>query len=149
MIKHKGFTLIELLVVVAIIGILSTVVVVNLTGAKNKSSNAGIKTNLASVRSQAEVYYNQNNYTYGSYSGACPTVSGTGHIFLDPNIVAAMNAAKLNGGGSSQCWSNGNQWSASVQLRTPEGSSNHWCVDSTAAGRGVATAPTNALCPQS
>ncbi len=144
---ERGFTLIELLVVIAIIGILASVITVNLTSTKNKSSNTGIKTNLATVRSQAEVYYNQNSYVYGSYSGACPTVSGTGHVFLDPVVVSAMNAAKSASGGTAQCWANGNQWSASVQLRVPEGSANHWCVDSTAAGRGTATAPSSSLCP--
>lgn len=147
--SERGFTLIELLIVIAIIGILSVVVVINLTSAKNRSSNAGVKTNLATVRSQAEIYYNQNSFTYGTYSGACPTVSGTGHVFLNATIVSAMNAAKSASGGSATCWANGNQWSASVQLRAPEGSANHWCVDSTAAGRGVATAPSNSLCPQS
>ena len=62
----KGFTLIELLVVIAIIGILTGIVIVSITGVRNRAYDAEIKQEISQIRTDAEVYYNDNN---GSYSG--------------------------------------------------------------------------------
>lgn len=61
-----GFTLIELLVVVAIIGILSSVVVVSINAAREKGNVAAIKTTLKQLYNQAQINYTLN----GSYSGS-------------------------------------------------------------------------------
>ena len=52
-----GFTLVEMLVVIAIIGILSSVAVVNLNSARNKSKMAAIKTQLNSVIPLVQLCY--------------------------------------------------------------------------------------------
>ena len=58
--KSKGFTIIELLVVVAIIAVLAAIVLVNVTGYINQGKNAAIKGNLATVLTNAAVFYYQN-----------------------------------------------------------------------------------------
>lgn len=65
--KKEGFTLIELLVVIAIIGILSSVVLASLSGARQSAREANIIQNLSSAVTQGELYYNNN----GSYDGVC------------------------------------------------------------------------------
>lgn len=65
----KGFTLIELLVVIAIIGILATVVVVNLGGARKKARRASIVSSANEVITGWNVYSDDKAATgTGTYS---------------------------------------------------------------------------------
>ena len=72
--NNKGFTLIELLVVIAIIGLLSTLSVVALGSARQKSRNAKRVADIKQIQTALEVYFNDND----SYP---PSVTfGTGSI---------------------------------------------------------------------
>ena len=64
--NKKGFTLIELLVVIAIIGLLSTLAVVSLNGARSKARDAKRTSDLRAVQSALELYRADNN---DSFSG--------------------------------------------------------------------------------
>lgn len=64
--SNKAFTLIELLVVVAIIGILSTVVIASLNGARDKGKIATIKSTLKQLYNQAAL----NQLEKGSFAGS-------------------------------------------------------------------------------
>ncbi len=63
--KSQGFTLIEILVVVAIIGILSSVVIVSLSSTKKKGAVAFVKKSMSEIRTQANLYYAVNG-DYGT-----------------------------------------------------------------------------------
>ncbi|MFH1427616.1 MAG: prepilin-type N-terminal cleavage/methylation domain-containing protein [Patescibacteria group bacterium] len=91
--KHKGFTLIELLVVIAIIGLLSTLAVVALNNARQKSRDARRIADIKQIQTALELYFNdQNGYpveaagvtlgaaadaTLGSTSGFAAACTGT------------------------------------------------------------------------
>jgi len=70
--RNHAFTLIELLVVVAIIGILATVVIVNVSTAQTKAKDAKVRADLAQVSIAAEKYaISSTNYYIGlNCSGA-------------------------------------------------------------------------------
>lgn len=61
--KKHGFTLIELLVVIAIIGILTTLLVTNLAGARARASDTKKKGNLRELKTALHLYYT-NFHTY-------------------------------------------------------------------------------------
>ncbi len=82
--NKKGFTLIELLVVIAIIGLLSTLAVVALGSARQKSRDAKRLSDMKEVQTALELYYTDNNnyptsataITLGSTSDACLNATG-------------------------------------------------------------------------
>lgn len=53
---QKGFTLVELLVVIAIIGILSSLLVANFIGVRQRGRDAQRKSNLRQIQSAVELY---------------------------------------------------------------------------------------------
>ncbi|OGC86303.1 hypothetical protein A3D70_00370 [Candidatus Adlerbacteria bacterium RIFCSPHIGHO2_02_FULL_54_18] len=137
----KGFTLIELLVVIAIIGILAGIVLVSLGNARQKGADAGIQGNLDSIRTQAEVYANNNGYVYGTQAIDLPTTAGaacgSAGMWADPTISQATKAATNSGGSATLqgfsnriavCFSTSNFWALAVVLKTDP--TKLWCVDS-------------------
>ncbi len=58
---NLGFTLIELLVVISIIGLLSSIVLVSLNGAREKARVTKTKAELKQFYTALEMYYNDNS----------------------------------------------------------------------------------------
>lgn len=112
---QRGFTLIELLVVVAIIGILSSIVLVSLNSARQKGRDASAKGSMSSIRAAAEIYYDTNDV---SYSGVCTSL----------DVVDLIAAAERQTSEVVNCTESDDAFAASVPLNTDP---NVFCVDST------------------
>lgn len=132
----KGFTLIELLVVISIIGVLSVIVFASLNVARSKGNDASVKSNLASIKPQAEVLYD----SYGGYGvdssptafvlGTCANTADT--LFYNENIWGQISNAAAASGGLTSCMSTSvapGSWAVAVQLKQ-NSTTEAWCVDS-------------------
>lgn len=129
---NKGFTLIELLVVVAIIGVLSTIVITNLSSSREGGYDAAVQSNLKTIQTQAEVYFN-NSLNYGPVQaeGDCPT-TGTSMFYADATIRRAISSAvSANGGAAATCVASGSGNATSWAVLAPLRSGGNFCVDST------------------
>lgn len=88
--RQKGFTLIELLVVIAIIGILSTVALTSLNGARRRANDAKRISNLKEMQKAVELYYYTNGSypnTSGSWRSECAAWSSYANNNVIPGIV--------------------------------------------------------------
>lgn len=79
--QQKGFTLIELLVVIAIIALLSTLAVVALGSARQKSRDAKRLADVKQVSTALELYFTDQN----TYPTATVTLGSTAAICLGSN----------------------------------------------------------------
>ncbi len=107
----RGFTLIELLVVVAIIGVLTAVLLVNLVGIRERAADTKKKADLNQMKSAMRLYYNDNQ-SYPPNSGgsiqACNGAScaegsemnsGSGTVYM--KNVPEYDAYWVSGDGES------------------------------------------------
>ena len=96
--KRKGFTLIELLVVIAIIGLLSTLAVTALGGARKKARDARRLSDVKQIQTSLELYYSDNS-SYPDDSGLTSNRLGTGN-------GACLNSSGFSAAGCSDPYMN-------------------------------------------
>jgi len=125
-----GFTLIELLVVVSIIGVLASVVLTSLGSARGKASDVKIKSQLNSMRNQAELYSgNGAAFTTGTCVLNGGTIFDTANDGLW-NLFNGLTASTTRCGSNLGPPSSGTAWAVAAQT-----ASGAWCVDSTGVAR--------------
>lgn len=77
--KQKAFTLIELLVVIAIIGLLASIVMINLNKARGKARDARRLSDMREIRIALEMFYDAK----GRYPGSSDGISNGGEYVGD------------------------------------------------------------------
>ena len=115
---RKAFTLIEILIVVVILGILAAVVIPQFTNAADEANNAGVRTQLQTLRSQVELYRAENGaYPDLANSGWTPLING-GYLPGPPKNP--LTGSSSFGTGATDGWQFGpfevdskNMWAAS------------------------------------
>ena len=137
-----GFTLIELLVVVAIIGLLSTIILVNTNDARFKAQDANIQSTMHQVRNAAEFIYGQNGE---SYDLVCEETDNT--LNDSGELGAAERAIKReNGNQNVTCLESADKkdFAVSSPMRAQQG--KHWCIESAGLSREIDNQITMATC---
>jgi prepilin-type N-terminal cleavage/methylation domain-containing protein len=156
----RGFTLVELLVVIAIIGILATLLLLQLGVARAKARDAKRIADVNQVRTAIELYYDDNGGNYPSadlYSGATNVAMikymSAGKLPVDPldALVKYQYAWNVSGNKTLQfqIWSNLEQNNASAFSADTDIDSTLWtggnkidgsketCTDATTTGPGA------------
>lgn len=152
-----GFTLIELLIVIVVIAILSSIVLVSITGVREGAVDAANRAELAQLSILAEKY----RFGEGDFENFCTSTDnndsaqatiavinkrgGAGTADADPKVVACNVS------------DNKKAWAAFIALQDPGTDYNAYCVDSTGkrgnvnqgtvSGGLFTTAPTVTACP--
>lgn len=104
--KYRGFTLVELLVVVAIIGLLVTMVIINIQNSKQKARDARRVSDINNIATALALYHNDNN-AYPVYTGnltgsdvvstALRNAQQISAVPLDPLNIDSTNCGFLSG----------------------------------------------------
>jgi len=121
--NKKGFTLIELLVVIAIIGILASIVLVSLGGARSKARDARRESDIRQIATAMEMYYSDHEAyldddatptSIGTYMDSVPTDPSTGAAYgwvnncdqagVDAGRCTAKSTDSCTPGDPSQCF---------------------------------------------
>ena len=119
---NKGFTLIELLVVIAVIGILSSIVLISLSGAQDAARDARAKASLSQLRSIAQMATVGDP---GNYTGVCTEIQAA-EAYDDLEDMA----------GDATCGSSASTFCIQI---TGLSDGSTWCADTERVASGTCT----------
>lgn len=136
--NSEGFTLIELLVVLAVIGLLTSIILVALKDTRDKGKDAAIMRELAQVRIVSQLILVGN----GQYNNLCDASNtlNNGNGDLDK---LETKIKSLNGNQNVICYASGNTYCVSSPLVY----GTVFCIDSEGIASTVKTCdPTDKIC---
>jgi len=90
--RQRGFTLIELLVVIAIIGLLASIILVALNGARQKSRDATRLADVKEISTAMEAFYNDAS----SYPTGTGYTSGSGALLGTAQLLSVTSKGTFN-----------------------------------------------------
>ena len=144
--RNEGFTLIELLVVIAIIGLLASIVLVSLGGARNKAKDARIIAEMGQIRALAEMIYASD----GDYDNVICTQADMKSLCDDITIQTGGAAPTIARNPATSAV----RYCAYITLLVKKDDmTNYYCVDSTGVAKETTTNPsttcsaTSYVCP--
>lgn len=112
--------------VIGIIGLLTSIVLVNVRGSKDQAKDANIQSTMHQIRNAAEISYIQNNESYTDVCDeADETMNDAGEFgYLEEAIV------RDNGGYAVKCFESANKKDFAVSSPLVSRSGKYWCVES-------------------
>ena len=141
--RIKPWPLVIMLVLSLVVG---SVLLASLNAARSKSPNGTVMAAVANIRSAAEVYYEQNNYSYVNMCTESEDVSSLLAVVED-NAISYRDKCrgwfwkliipithKSSGTVSAVCQSSDSAYVISAELPEryrPDFKTQYWCVDST------------------
>lgn len=134
--KNKGFTLIELLVVIAIIGILASIVLVALGGARAKARDSRIISDMNQIRNLAEIVVDDDqNYNRVDCAEDDPAFD---------DLCGDINTQNGTAGGAPTVYKPVAPSGSYCVVATLNSTSQYFCVDSTLVAKQYSAAPCGA-----
>jgi prepilin-type N-terminal cleavage/methylation domain-containing protein len=128
----KGFTLIELLLVISIISLLSSIFISQVQDSRKKANRAAVKQEVASLKTEAEIYYlnNGQKYTNSSVpmSGDCfdsANKSQWGFLKSEKGQELLNSLKKRTGNQNATCSINQQSYAVSIDILEITISSNN------------------------
>ena len=118
--SSKGFTLVELLVVIAIIGVLATLILLQLGAARQKARDAKRVADVNQVRSAEELFFDDNGRYSNNNTGAVLTadlVTGRYLTLLPRDPLTPIASCTDYGGAATGCY--GYAWDPSGVAANP------------------------------
>ncbi len=138
--KKKGFTLIELLVVIAIIGILASIVMVSMGGARDKARDARLKGDLSQVRTLAELIYDDLD----TYASTCASVTSLGASGTNYSTQLGVIQADITAQtGTTTCQADADSYCINVELVSTL-TNKYYCISSDGAAGATSGTCTSA-----
>lgn len=143
--RPRGFSLIEIIIVTAIIGIFTLAGVAALNFARARAIDGNVKSNLQTVKSQAELYavttlrYGAAVAVQGSPIVSAPvyTPGGANMFVAEQTLNGALTDAIRQGGSAYYAIGpNGITYALAVELKSVTG---YWCIDNQGTSKVVTT----------
>jgi prepilin-type N-terminal cleavage/methylation domain-containing protein len=131
----KGFTLIELLVVIAIIAILASIVMVSMSGARDKARDARIQGDLSQVRTLALLIEDDE----GSYASTCASATSLGAAGTNYATQLGVIQDDIEDQGSTTtCQADADSYCIHVELLSSD-DGEWYCIDSDGVAKAIST----------
>jgi len=95
--KNKGFTLIELLIVVAIIGLLSSIIVISVAKIKSKRQDVNRVSDIKSIQEALAMYHNDEQ-AYPVYDGYVTGDDDMSNAVVNNRAIQRVPTDPINSG---------------------------------------------------